>query len=617
MKIDAFVFMFFSFVLLYIPTYAQQNAFVQIAMTYGYQENNQDSRPFKVSYNYVSYDKLSRLRAASLCYLQGNFSRYKAQDFHNYFTRHRYTEKKILSQRCLYMFDEFIKFAQTYTNYKCSLQQLYGELKNLNVFQKAYYIAKGSYCCGLQKRICSLYNQLNVHTNENDVDTKQKIEDSSLGSLSQYCVEYKALGDVCTKYLPSLSIAANKRLDTYNQMIKDSNDLQYVSRSYNISNKNKQLINQYGYDEVSFLQCCGNQLNQILHQESLTLLDHINSLASHSILHHYQEALVNLTVAMVDYNHEKQIDKAMQVGDFCWAILDYGQAILEGVALGAYSAVIDIINNPIEATINIIAGKQVVAYHLCKVLYNVADIGIIALNNVDYAQDKWKKYTQCLDDIIDRVNKKEIAIRDVLKGAAALTVGLGAQIKLLGGLSKFCNMIKQQSMYFLKNNPYINLQEYFTTSQGLLHKAIAQSGQVKQSGQNSASDLKSKLEKCTVWGNIKPTDPMYPGTKIPKSFELTVGGQKFWVCPNATKHMLQYIYGTNEDKIKKVITHNMPMNCQSLLLSFKSELEQAIAQGVQYRMKVKVNCWEFMFSMPRKEGLLTTIYHANFRQKSW
>jgi|SRR3990172_847371 len=50
----------------------------------------------------------------------------------------------------------------------------------------------------------------------------------------------------------------------------------------------------------------------------------------------------------------------------------------------------------------------------------------------------------------------------------------------------------------------------------------------------------------TVWEKIKPTDLMYPGTKIPKSFELTVGKQKFWVCPNSTEHMLEYI----QDKIK-------------------------------------------------------------------
>ena len=46
---------------------------------------------------------------------------------------------------------------------------------------------------------------------------------------------------------------------------------------------------------------------------------------------------------MTNYNHENEIDKAMHIGDFCWALLDYGQAIAEGVVLGAYSAVIDLL----------------------------------------------------------------------------------------------------------------------------------------------------------------------------------------------------------------------------------------------------------------------------------
>ena len=29
----------------------------------------------------------------------------------------------------------------------------------------------------------------------------------------------------------------------------------------------------------------------------------------------------------------------------------------------------------------------------------------------------------------------------------------------------------------------------------------------------------------TVWDNIKATQPLYEGTQIPKSFEITVGNQ--------------------------------------------------------------------------------------------
>lgn len=125
-------------------------------------------------------------------------------------------------------------------------------------------------------------------------------------------------------------------------------------------------------------------------------------------------------------------------------------------------------------------------------------------------------------------------------------------------------------------------------------------------------NIKNVVEKRigTVWNNIKPTDLMYPGTKIPKSFELTVGNQKFWVAPNGTKHMLGYLQG-------QIATHNIPINSQSLLAGFEAAVNRAISQGIVYRKKTFIDCWDLMFDTPRKEGLLPTIYHANFKPTGW
>jgi len=45
----------------------------------------------------------------------------------------------------------------------------------------------------------------------------------------------------------------------------------------------------------------------------------------------------------------------------------------------------------------------------------------------------------------------------------------------------------------------------------------------------------------TVFDSIKATQPALKGTSIPKSFELSAGSSKFWVHPNATKHMSEYL----------------------------------------------------------------------------
>ncbi len=110
----------------------------------------------------------------------------------------------------------------------------------------------------------------------------------------------------------------------------------------------------------------------------------------------------------------------------------------------------------------------------------------------------------------------------------------------------------------------------------------------------------------TVWDNIKITQPMYDGTKIPKSFELTASGEKFWVHPNGTKHMVEYI-------TKDPMSHGMPINSQTLLSSFQNSVSDAVKQGVKYDEIMNAGNWELIFSKPRGDGLLPVIKHAVYR----
>ena len=106
----------------------------------------------------------------------------------------------------------------------------------------------------------------------------------------------------------------------------------------------------------------------------------------------------------------------------------------------------------------------------------------------------------------------------------------------------------------------------------------------------------------TVWDKIKATQEVYPNTKIPKSFEIATKNGDFWVHPNATKHMAEYI--------TKSTTHGIPMNSQSLLTGFQESVSAAIKQGIKFEAPMKVGNWELIFSNPKAEGLLPVIKHA-------
>src|SRR5262249_22651516 len=73
----------------------------------------------------------------------------------------------------------------------------------------------------------------------------------------------------------------------------------------------------------------------------------------------------------------------------------------------------------------------------------------------------------------------------------------------------------------------------------------------------------------TVWDAIKPTGGVYEHTVLPRSFELTVGSEKYWVAPNASEHMWENLTksfvegaGTRAPQGYKSLTHSMPVATQ-------------------------------------------------------
>ena len=106
----------------------------------------------------------------------------------------------------------------------------------------------------------------------------------------------------------------------------------------------------------------------------------------------------------------------------------------------------------------------------------------------------------------------------------------------------------------------------------------------------------------TVWDDIKPTQPNIEGTNIPKSFEVGADGKKYWVNPNATKHMAEYSTRT--------LSHGQKMTEQQLLSSLQGAVGEAAKTGYTYNVPIKVGNWELIFSPARQAGQLPVIKHA-------
>lgn len=111
----------------------------------------------------------------------------------------------------------------------------------------------------------------------------------------------------------------------------------------------------------------------------------------------------------------------------------------------------------------------------------------------------------------------------------------------------------------------------------------------------------------TVWDSIVATQPVYPGSILPKSFELTLGsGQSIWVHGNATEHIAEYaqmIAKNNSPEVVRLAT-------QQQLASLQGAVSAVTKNGVPFNQLIKADGWELKFAPPRQSGKLPVLIHA-------
>lgn len=292
-------------------------------------------------------------------------------------------------------------------------------------------------------------------------------------ALDQDISYYRDLKNLCQKYGVSTSIRYEKLLQILREMPTQS--AIYKQQHYKLSVEVVQMLCNAGIDQIVYISCYGNQLQQAFHQECIDILERTVHIAPESSVFVYKQAIADCVEAAREYNQAGLVHHASSILDFCWTLLDYGSAIVEGAVEGLVSAVRDIVEHPVHTVLCAIAGQYVLAYQLSKIVCNLAEIGITYTVDPERGIQKWDDYFEPVNHIIDAIQKKEITVRDSLKGATALAVGLKAQSKLLGGLNKFYNATKTKALEWAQKNPLLTPQEYVTTSEGSLFKAVEHS----------------------------------------------------------------------------------------------------------------------------------------------
>jgi len=113
----------------------------------------------------------------------------------------------------------------------------------------------------------------------------------------------------------------------------------------------------------------------------------------------------------------------------------------------------------------------------------------------------------------------------------------------------------------------------------------------------------------SVFDDIKATQPNYPGSEIPKSFEMQLpNGQKVWVHGNATEHFAEFA----QSKALNYTPEAVRLATQEQLRSLQAAVNAATNNGIIYNEIINFGGWELKFAPPSAPGLLPALIHALF-----
>ena len=393
-------------------------------------------------------------------------------DQRNFLYIPEYVITNIMHQEKLYAHKNFIDFIKKFDWYEDELLALHDKIMHRHDSWKSFFKKKFS-----DQVIAALVSESNRIVNarqekrireaeraviKNNFQNELRIVESSID-------EQQELHEIAHTYNLHNKNHYETRLAALDDVLGNK---KYTQKSYSLNNDVLTLLSQTGCNTEQYKTNYGNQLQQVIHQECIDIISQTMQLSVHSPLYDYKNSLVNFADSGRSYNQEGSSGKAMQINDFCYALLDYGSAIVEGIACGVIGAAKDMINHPVQTALCVVAGEYVLAYQLLKVTTNLASIGISYAFDKEAGAQQWHDYIEPITSVISAIHNKELTLRDGIKGAVTLGTGMYAQGKMLKGLNSFYSTTKAKALEFAKNNPLATPAEYVTTPEGVLFKVV-------------------------------------------------------------------------------------------------------------------------------------------------
>jgi hypothetical protein len=393
-------------------------------------------------------------------FTQAEFERNICQEYHLPFTEKcssfnsypccNENHQKILSEFQLYQFEGFKQYIATFNCYSSFIQNLNYQLRNDSICRNLTFELPGF----VHKSFESIIEDLYLH----EINRISKLNNSlELHYSAHHNInEQLALNDNYQEYIDEINNIPDHlyeaRIEKRIKAIKTiEHDQSVQTQTFSLSENAKNDLQAFNHSTKLYRECTGNQLQQVLHSEFVDIINQAAELLHQKNMPYLKPLLFDFTSAGIGFNNNGNMVKASKLADFCWATLEYGKAIGEGAWQGTVNTA-QIVLHPIDSAQGIIQGTCTLAYHLAKVLYEVAELNVIV------ALDE-KKGIQKINSFTKKIIAVEKAIEDKLNSTPSTTlVKEGTAFatewilagKVLGSASKFFKEVKKCSVEIAK-----------------------------------------------------------------------------------------------------------------------------------------------------------------------
>ncbi len=422
-------------------------------------------------------------------------------DGRRHFYLHRNDEDQILNQADLYEYQEFRNMASFLAGYKNKIRQLYSLIQsNQNVRnqlrQNAIRAIEQQYEAVQQQEAAREkairdWQEQEARIEQQEVAAKRLREEQEafrklgakrteirntfndhLAVIKSESQSWNDLSDITREY--SLSY---EHLDKRNSALEAMNNVGavYTQSNYELSTPIGGIISEFNYNPNTFTTNYGNQLQQVVHTECIDILGRTAQLNLDDCLYGYRGDFVDCIDASREFNQLGLTHKSTAINDFCWTMLDIGQAMGKGACLGVYYAAYDLATHPFQTGLCLLAGQYVLAYQACKIAYAVADIAITSCYDKRTAYEKLDSYLAPVDALLTQF-EKGVSAAQIAGTATQVAVGYYAQGRMLKGLNSIYSKARVKAVDFIKRYPQAEPELFLTTPEGMLLKSSVNEG---------------------------------------------------------------------------------------------------------------------------------------------